>query len=422
MSVTEQEIVLRWLASSVASRFLAASMGRTAAWNMDMFARLSILEGAAGVSPGTWLREKSRGFASALDHFGPKLAASWTTTSDQGVYDKAISAAARSLRGTHSVDAYDLVQDLISGSAKSSGPANSRLFYAVGNALRKNENALTGGDLTPGNRLILGTIVRWVTRAARDVYKARHVKHEVPYGKMPGQERGFDPLRTQGAPELDDEERTNLLLLALQSPGGPGNEVRRIIDKEIDRSFTRTNRPIVRAFLEKISQPKYRSPQQMKRLVGRFVPAKWFTQAYNLVRKEMMQELNLSPQQITNALGGNASKVFKFMGERVGRNARIRKILEELAEEIELLEPGISRVAEDEEAKPDLVHAVMRKWLEDKEREANLSSGNAFAGLDESFEMNEHKEWGEETGPFAEYRRGPSPLKVAAAWMEARSR
>lgn len=427
MAVTEQEIVLRWIASSVASRFVAASMERLAAWNMDMLARLSILEGAAGVSPGTWLRRKERGFGSALDHFGPKLAAAWTATTNQGVYDKAVATAARSLRGSHGVDAYDVVQDLVAGSSSSSGPARNRIFYAVGKALRKDRDALSSGSVTPGHRRVLGTIDNWVTRAARDVYKTKHVKHEVPFAPQSGP-GSWDPTKTRGQPELDDEERTNLLLLALQSPGGPGREVRRLVDQEIDRAFPRASRPIVRMFLQKIAEPKYRSPQQMRRMVSRFNPSKWFVQALGLVRKEIMKELGATPQQVTNALGGNARKVFKFMRERVGRNRRVRSIIEELADEIELLEPGVSRVAKGrrseltEEQTPKMPHRVLRRWLEEKEREANLTSDNALAGLEENFEKDEYKSWDELVSLHGEHSRGPSPLRVASAWMEDRAR
>jgi hypothetical protein len=62
----------------------------------------------------------------------------------------------------------------------------------------------------------------------------------------------------------------------------------------------------------------------------------------------------------------------------------------------------------------------MRLWLEKKERDAGLESHDAFASLDESFEMNEHKNWDEQVTPHVQYSRGPSPFRVASAWLEAR--
>lgn len=419
MPAGDREIALRWVASKVASRFLAAAMKHLAAWDMDMLARLSILEGAAGVPPGTWLRQKSRGFGSALDHFGPKLSAAWTTSRSQGVYDRAVAAATRMLSRSSGADPMDLVQDMVSGSTSSTGSARHRLFYSVGNALRKDESGLTSGDVTPNHRYVTGAIDRWVKRAALDVLD------------LARERRQQAPMKTWRAPGagggLNDTQRANLLLLALQRPGGPGNEVRRIIDQEIDRAFPPASRPIVRTFLQKIGEPKYHSPQEMKRLVSRFDPRKWFVQAVNLVRKEIMDELGLTPQQVTRALGGQAAHVFKFMRERVGKNPRVRKIIEELADEIELTEPGMAHTAE-KRGQPKLEHAVLRRWLEKKEREANLTSGNAFAGtadegdIEEGFEPNEYAQWGDAVTPYAHYSRGPSPLRVASAWMEARRR
>lgn len=82
----------------------------------------------------------------------------------------------------------------------------------------------------------------------------------------------------------------------------------------------------------------------------------------------------------------------------------------------------MSHVAKEEVAgdvEPKLRHSVMRRWLEEKEREANLTSGNAFANVDDEFEMNEHKDWDSQSGPHVQHSRGPSPLKVAQAWTEA---
>jgi len=426
MPTTEREIVLRWIASAVAGRFLAASVGKVAAWNMDMLARLSVLEGAAGVSPGTWLRKKAAGFGAALDYFGPKLPAAWTTTQDQGLYNKALATATRALRSAQGTDATDLVQDMVSGSNTSSGPARTRVFYSVGAALRKYETDLIAGQMTPDHRRVKGVIDKWVTRAALDVLLSQ--KEQRHHQVRPD---ARSPLQTHSVKELDDDERSNLMLLALQSPGGPGAEVRRIIDHEIDRAFTKADRAIVRAFLEKIAQPKYRSTAEMKRLVSRFNPAKWFTQAYGLVRRDIMDELGVSAQQLTNALGGNAKNVFRFMREKVGKNSRVQKIILELADQIEILEPGVSRMAQaspEKDEEPKMRHSVLRRWLENKEREANLSSGNAFAthhegpddhGVQDQFEMNEHMDWSTQVGPHTQHGRGPSPLRVASAWMEA---
>lgn len=389
------------LLARLVDAFFRAAAAKVAAWGMDQLARLSVLEGAAGVDPGTWLRFKARGFGAALDHFGPKLAGAWTAMTDQGVYDKAVAAANRVLRNVSGLDAEDLVQDLMSGSASGGGAARNRLFYAVGSALRKYESDVGQGLITPNHSLVKGTIEHWVRKEAISALR---------------REQSSEVERDVGSQHLNNDARDNLLLLALQSPGGPGIEVRSIVDHHIDQYYGPNDRRIVRAFLEKISQPKYRSHEEMRKLVSRFDPTKWFKQAYNLVRKELMEEFGVSAQMLTNILGGNAKNIFQFLSERVGRDPKIRSIITQLADDIELLEPGVSRIAQDDERQ----HAVVQQWLErKKEREGNLESGSAI-GQVLDFEKDDLSEWGQVASPFAHLTRGPVVLRVATAWLEAR--
>ena len=400
MYMSEHERIRR-TAVAVADRFLrvVVAQERTAGWSMDQLARLSILEGAAGKTPGTWLRHKSRGFGSALEFFGPKLSAAWTSVTDQGVYDKAVATAAKALTGVPDMDAMDLVQNLTINSGHPGGADRNRIFHSVGKKLQSHKNDLGGGDIGPTDWRVLNAINAWVNNAAKDVLKSVRSRNT----------RTIDPLhdpttRTRGGPSLDDEKRESLLLLALQSPGGPGLEVRRIVDRLLDQSFGGAARPIVRVFLEKISQPQYRSADQMRRMVKRFDPHKWFKQALNLVRQEMMAEMGLSSQQLTNALGGDAKKVFRFLRERVAKDSRIQGIVEDLAGKIELLEPGVSHVGKEEDEKeaeltekqtPEMPHSVLQDW----------------------FEKDEYGEWDRQVSPHAQHLRGPVELKVARAWL-----
>lgn len=402
---TPQHERIRRTAEVVADRFLRSLLAgdKTAAWSMDQLARLSILEGAAGKAPGTWLRHKSRGFGSALEFFGPKLQAAWTSATDQGVYDKAVSTAAKALAGVVDMDAMDLVQNLTVNSGRSSGPDRNRIFHSVGKKIQSHKGDLGAGEIGPGDWRVVNTINSWVNNAAKDALKSIRHRRTLTF------DPSADPIqRTRGTPELDDEKREALLLLAMQSPGGPGLEVRRIIDRLIDQSFPAAARPIVRVFLEKISQPKYRSADQMRRLVKRFDPRKWFKQALNLVRREMAAEMGLSSQQLTNALGGDAKKVFKFLRERVGKDSRIKGIVADLAGQIELLEPGVTHVANEYEDDED-------------EREAELTEEQTpqmpHSVLQDWFEKDEHKNWDDQVTPHVQHSRGPVELRVASCWL-----
>jgi hypothetical protein len=210
-----------------------------------------------------------------------------------------------------------------------------------------------------------------------------------------------------GRPGMDEGERDNLLLLALQSPGGPRTQLKILIDQLLREHFTKNQVPVVRMFLNKISEPKYRSAEQMRREVGRFDPAKWFTHAYNNVRREMLDELQISAQSLTNILGSKASNVFHFMRTKVGKHPTVRRILNNLAEQIELLEPGF-------------LYKGARK-ADTNEHDAEITSDPTAsvtqAALEQWFEKDEYGEWDRQVGPHPQHLRGPVPLRVARAWV-----
>lgn len=423
-------------AHRVAARFLAAALERVSAFNMDMFARLSILEGAAGVQPGTWLRRGAKGFGDALEHFGPHLAASWTAPRSQGIYDKALAAASRVVSRNSTLDPADLVQDLLVNSSRSGGPDYTRLFYFVGKKLESHKNDIGAGDITPRDNKILGTVERWVRHYAINQLKKK--QNQLTRTFAPGTAEGFDPTRTQPAPQLDESKRQLLMLLALQSPGGPGAELRRIIDRLVDRSFTKSEQPIVKVFLQKMSNPKYRSPARMREMVKKFTPEKWLTQAINLVRKEIMRELGVSSQHLTNVLGAKGRNIFRFMREKVGRDPAVKRILEELAQEIDLLEPGAVHLGTDheseltEEQTPMQPFEVVQEWLHQSEQEDGEEEDDQtdeFLAIllspqqelpdhaGDIFEMNEYLDWNTEVSPLSVYNRGAVPLRVARRFL-----
>lgn len=404
-------------AASVARAYLAA-VGREAAWGLDAMARLSILEGAASVPPGTWVRRGKQGVRHALEHFGGGLSPLWTSPRNQRVYQTALKTADKRLRSIPDVTAEDLTQEMMSASASPSSPKRKRVFYSVGQALRRDESGLRDGTVVPQSSVVLGTLRNWVTRAAQDEFqnwKRRSVERSFAPSESPRE----TPLEMRRAPGVDPDVKEKLLLMALQSPGGPGLEIRKIIDDKVDRAFPPASASLVRAFLHKISSPKYRSPAQMREMLGRrFKPEKWFSQALRMVRKEIMEETGASPQQVSNVLGGGARNVFRFMRDHVGKDPRVQRVFAQLKNQVEILEPGVFRVAEDQHAQ---AHDIVRRWLENRDRHGGLESGTALALLNEFFEMNEYGQWDDQTGPHAQHNRGPSPLRVASFWLRAKS-
>lgn len=390
---------------AVALRYIRSFLLRDAAWSLDMLARLSVLEGAAGVAPGKWLAQRERGFASALDHFGPNLASGWSSATDRGLYDQAVSVASKMLRNVSWTDGEELVQDMVSHSSSATGPKRQRVFYSIGESLRSHDRDLGDGKIAPDSTLVRGRLVHWVENAARDVISAWHTKNVQP--------SGGDVERERATPPLTDSERDNLLLLALQSPGGAGADIRRIIDHLIDHHFSQSERAVVRLFLEKISHPKYRSPSAMKEMVRTFHVDKWFTQAFNLVRREIMDSTGISPQRLTNILGSDAAKVFAFLTNVVAEDSRIKSTLSDLSEEIEMVEPGFGhRVGSGKELLVALVGELLAALPGDLRAET-MPIDDRSSALGDFFEKDQYGEWGQQSLPLSEFSRGPTPLYAA---------
>lgn len=410
----------------VASRYLIKAMKRCAAFSMDMFARLSILEGAAGVSPGTWLRRGALGFGDALEHFGAHLAVPWTSTRNEGIYDKALSTAGRVLSRNSALDPADLVQDLVVSSTRSSGTDRSRLFHTIGKKLRSHKNDLGNGKIGPRDSKILGPLGRWVQHAAFSELKKWQAQSTRSFA-----EKDYDVSTTPRAVELDEDKRQLLMLLALQSPGGLGAELRRTIDRLIDQHWPhKSTRAVVKGFFQKMSEPKYRSPDQMRKMVTKFTPERWLTQTINLIRRELMEELGIAPQALTNILGGKARNIFKFLREKVAKDPKIKAAIENLAQEIELLEPGASRVASErryeltEDQTPLDSHEVMLEWLRQiQHRNDGDGDGDEKKAdrhpdlLHDIFEKDMLMEWGAGVGPHIQHSRGPVELRLARRYL-----
>lgn len=416
------------MAQDVMGRFLLGAMERAAAFSMDMFARLSILEGAAGVNPGTWLRHGARGFGGALEHFGPSLAVAWSTTRNEGVYDKALSAASRTLGDHTQMGPEDLVQNLVVNSTRNSGPATSRIFYTVGEKLLSHKTDLGRGSVTPRDSAVMGAIERWVRQAAIAELRKSRSKKTKSLEEAAGP-RYQTSVPQPAAPVLDDEKRQLLMLLALQSPGGPGRELRRVIDTLVDQSFPTKSRRVVKMFLQKISEPKYRSPAKMRQMINTFTPERWLGQTVNIIRREIMSELGVTAQYLTNVLGSKGRNIFKFMRERVGKNRTVMSILDSLAQDINILEPGISRVGMDreheltEDQTPLSPHEVMMEWLRQSESDEKESSNTLPKQeplqdfLRDNFERNEHMEWGHRLQDPGGHHPGAVELRLARRFL-----
>ena len=128
---------LRSMSLRVASTWLKL------AFSMDEYARLSMLEGFAAQSPGTWVNKGRRGYGIAQDSF-PGMHPNWTTPRDTGVYRGALKAVEKVLRGAGvtGTGAEEVLQELNMNAGTPSGPSYRRIFYTVGESNRDRKSVV----------------------------------------------------------------------------------------------------------------------------------------------------------------------------------------------------------------------------------------------------------------------------------------
>jgi hypothetical protein len=315
------------------------------AFSMDEYARLSMLEGLAGESPGKWVNKGRRGFGIALDRF-PNMHPNWTTTRDTGVYRQALGVITKTLQksGVSGVGAEEVLQELNMNAGTPSGPSYRRIFYAVGESNRKHgqDEALADGKLAPNSPLIGGTLNRWVQQKALNVIKSQKEQVEIPYSTNSDKTDVVNPFDNRGTEALTQEDRMRLLLMAMKSNTSIGNRVRELIDRNIDRHWSKADADIVRAFISRISDPKWSSPPKswkQRKEDPRPEAEAWFASVVKKIGREVMETLGVSRQRISNVLGGGAQNIIKFM-EKVGQDPQLEALVEAFGDEIEYLEAG----------------------------------------------------------------------------------
>jgi len=113
---------------------------------LDLMFRLSMLEGAAGVTPGSWSDNPSRGLDQATDHYSVSdVDPDWLSTRDQGVYRyllRMTQAILRSsgLEGVSDLSADEILINAYMGLARSGG-TKKRVLYEAGKALAAGINS-----------------------------------------------------------------------------------------------------------------------------------------------------------------------------------------------------------------------------------------------------------------------------------------
>lgn len=179
---------------------------------LDQVARLSMLEGAAGVKPGTWTRKGRQGFAEAQKHFGPDLAKPWWQSGNSGALDAAMQATRAAFRNAYlpGVDPESFVQDSIVGLSPTTGKDTKPLFWHIGEKFSGKEKEGLGSGQTIPKHAHRG--IAWFSNlrakaAIRDQGSRKQVSPDMPSGK---------PRR-----ELEKGEASNALFNALRDDHNP---------------------------------------------------------------------------------------------------------------------------------------------------------------------------------------------------------
>ena len=199
---------MRNLTATLTQRYLLARLSP----KTDLLARLSILEGAAGVPAGTWLKSPAQGALKAKEHFGGGLHPSWLKTGNSGLLDAAVKTVQAVLSKMPSAvyDADSYVQSYLIGmSPVTMGPVKS-LFWAAG-------SKIPAGDLQDGKSRPLslrGTIIGFFRKRAIKDFRTGMRNRNVPTTNDEGQTR----------PELERGSEQGIgeaLSLVMKNPRNP---------------------------------------------------------------------------------------------------------------------------------------------------------------------------------------------------------
>ena len=142
------------------------------AGQLDLFARLQVLEGAAGVDDGDWTGDLRRGLDAAKDIF-PDINDAWFKPSD--LYSTLINKVQRVLtKGKVTAEDPEGVVSRMFGGLSRTGDKKTPALYVAG---KKSKSGILSGSETPST-ISKGVAGKWFERAALDLVRSRqrHLK------------------------------------------------------------------------------------------------------------------------------------------------------------------------------------------------------------------------------------------------------
>lgn len=332
------------LARKVASRYFSA------AFNMDAFARASFLEGVAGVTPGSWIKKKERGFMDAQEWAssqGGLLNPLWTTTRDIGFYNYLVQALKSFLSRVPGIDAEDIAQEVILESSQPTGASRRKVYYSAGQTIGKDPGKrarFLEGKLTPAD--VKGLAAASAKNVAMDEMKRLQNRMLVLDNS-----RDEDSQRPESAVTFDIDDpnvRENALLHLLGNPDevAGGGKLRSIIFSSIDREFSNapTVKKVFRAFFEELFSGKADSSIPQSESDMKKNPDGAYRSVMRSMSGLLARKLDMNHGQVSRTLGDSAANVSKFLEEKIATNPQVKAIIQNYLDEMRYTEQAIHRV------------------------------------------------------------------------------
>lgn len=201
---------------------------RASAATFDLMFRLSVLEGAAGATPGSWSDNPKRGLAQAQDALSEtNVDPSWLSKNDQGFYQFLFNFVDSMLHrsgvgGLVDLAADEILTNSLLGLARSGG-SKQRVLYAVGKSL---SDKILSGKESP-MQVAAGKAKHYLKNKALDEITTVRRRKDIHRIDM-GEEEGFSGDRGIKDERLWETTKDKYFTEVLLDPRHPlGKEIRK---------------------------------------------------------------------------------------------------------------------------------------------------------------------------------------------------
>lgn len=292
---------------------LTAALDKDAGLDMDLMARMSVIEGALGRRAGELSKDR-RSIGAALKEIPlqyPAIDHDWFALKDWGLYDALVQGARKVLPHQGGVATAEEVAQELAGGLGRGGAQRDSIFR---NAGKKLSDLILSGRATP--KSLWGTLRNWAMKRALNVWDKMRRRDK---------QRGDGALvQDEGQMSVDDAIDTSPMALLFTLMGtSKGNAVKRWMYKTVADKGT----PAQAAIMDAVIDNPTAGPSELSRILG-----------------------DQSSQNISNHLG----RIQKLLVNEMESDAAIRNLIEneiEMGLDLQDLARGHVRWASDQNAR-----------------------------------------------------------------------